>query len=102
MGIRRRWRAELDRQRSGALDQRARQPGDFNRDGVVDAADFILLRKNNGSSADDNIWQTHFGEHISGGSGALFGSSVPEPATGICLMWALTPIVFRRNRKFVI
>jgi uncharacterized protein YjbI with pentapeptide repeats len=36
-------------------------PGDFNQDGSVDAADYVLLRKTNGSAAQYTEWRTHFG-----------------------------------------
>lgn len=54
-------------------------PGDFNRDGLVDAGDYAVWRKSDGTQAGFNLWRTHFGETI--GSGSLFGSTVPEPST---------------------
>jgi hypothetical protein len=54
--------------------------GDFNQDGVVDAADYVAWRKGSGASpsqANHNLWRTNFGE-TSGGEGQ--GGTVPEPA----------------------
>src|SRR5205807_2579148 len=42
-------------------------PGDFNNNGVVDAADYIVWRKTGGTQAGYNAWRTHFGE---GGGGS--------------------------------
>jgi len=67
--------------------------GDYNRDGAVDARDYVVWRKNLGkyvlqySGADGNgngiidqadfdVWRSHFGALA--GSGA--GSSIPEPS----------------------
>ena len=61
------------------------QPGDFNSDGKVDAADYVVWRKSNGSQSGYNTWRSHFGPSV--GSGAALPSveplsaAVPEPAT---------------------
>lgn len=52
-------------------------PGDFNLDQVVDAADYILWRKNGGTSTTFNGWRASFGRNNGGGAGA--SASVPEP-----------------------
>jgi len=36
-------------------------PGDFNGDGVVDAADYVTWRKNHGSTEEYNTWRDNFG-----------------------------------------
>lgn len=59
-------------------------PGDFNRDTVVDAADYVVWRKENGSIEDYNTWRAHFGETAGGGSSIGGLASVPEPET-LCL-----------------
>jgi hypothetical protein len=77
-------------------------PGDYNSDGVVDASDYVVWRKNSGltggatyakgdGNRDGNV--THIGQTASGaGSGAEFATTVPEPsslalvAIGICLL----------------
>jgi hypothetical protein len=59
--------------------------GDYNGDGTVDAADYVLWRKdpdspNNGAPDGYNTWRAHFGE--TAGSGAGIGTAaVPEPTT---------------------
>src|SRR5207253_11491905 len=41
-------------------------PGDFNGDGRVDAADYVVWRKANGPAANYDLWRTNFGVGISG------------------------------------
>ena len=84
-------------------------PGDFNHDGIVDAADYTVWRDafgetgallaadgdGNGAVNNDDfaIWKTHFGQSASGGLGATaaIDISVPEPAGW--LMMCLAAIV---------
>jgi arylsulfatase A-like enzyme len=59
--------------------------GDFNKNGVVDAADYTVWRKNGGTQTEYDIWRNHFGETVATGSGLFSDStastSVPEPAS---------------------
>jgi hypothetical protein len=57
----------------------AGQPGDFNGDGVVDAADYVALRKTGGNYSD---FFENFGEGSPGGS----GGQVPEPSSAILIL----------------
>ena len=72
--------------------------GDLNHDNLVDAADYVVLRKNNLSTEDERLWRTNFGETVSG-SGALAGP-VPEPASWLCVqsMLAAFATVLRPTR----
>jgi Glycosyl hydrolase catalytic core len=60
------------------------QPGDFNADGTVDAADYVVWRKTDGSQAGYNTWRAHFGEPGSSGSRA----NVPEPTLVMLIVTA--------------
>jgi hypothetical protein len=63
--------------------------GDFNGDGNVDAADYVVWRKGLGASHtqnDYNVWRAHFGQAGSGGA-SFHHRSVPEPAS-VALIWA--------------
>lgn len=67
--------------------------GDFNFNGVVDAADYVLRRKGLGTvyTQDDyNIWRAHFGQTAGSGSGD--SAVVPEPATLATLISAAAGI----------
>ena len=52
--------------------------GDFNSDGVFDAADYTLWKDNGGDQIDYRTWKDNFGLSIASGSGA---DHVPEPTT---------------------
>jgi hypothetical protein len=74
--------------------------GDFNGDGAVDAADYVVWRKGLGttySQNDYNVWRANFEQSDgSGTSASLPNLAVPEPS-GIVLLFvsALIGIVFR-------
>ena len=72
-------------------------PGDYNNNGVVDAADYVVWRKNLGTNfqltnevsgvtpgtvtqEDYNAWRTRFG-NTSGAGSSVSVSAVPEPST---------------------
>jgi hypothetical protein len=69
-------------------------PGDFNNDGAVDAADYVVWRKNDGTQDGYNLWQAYFGEAAGGGSVA--NGVVPEPATALLVLIATTLRLMRR------
>jgi hypothetical protein len=74
-------------------------PGDFNFNGSVDAADYVVWRKTGGSAADYDLWRSHFGQTV--GSGAALPSSrplsaVPEP-TCLALTAATLLLLLRRR-----
>ncbi len=51
--------------------------GDFNSDGTVDAADYVVWRKNNGTQEDYDDWRENFGESGGGPNGtAIFDDQV--------------------------
>jgi fibronectin-binding autotransporter adhesin len=70
------------------------QPGDFNLDTKVDAADYVLWRKNPGgvfTAADYDTWRTHFGQPPGsgaavGGAANLANSAVPEPSSMLSVL----------------
>jgi hypothetical protein len=76
----------------------AGEPGDYNNDGKVDAADYVVWRKTNGTgfdlpnevpgttpgevTIDDyNEWRERFGSGGAGAGGGFDGGSVPEPGS---------------------
>jgi T5SS/PEP-CTERM-associated repeat protein len=78
----------------------AAQPGDYNDDGIVNAADYVAWRKNpsafGGDPAGYNTWRANFAE---GGSGGGQGA-VPEPTAFVLalLTVGLGLIASNRNR----
>jgi hypothetical protein len=89
--------------------------GDYNGDSIVDAADYIVWRNSEGQTvaaysgadgdgdgaiddADYDVWRTNFGK-TAVGSGALVGSSIPEPMTAIIIFPVAIAWVVRRGRR---
>ena len=92
-------------------------PGDYNNNGSVDAGDYLVWRKNQGTTnvlpndptggtiggAQFNAWRANFGKPPGSGAGDLLseGASVPEPSTVmagtiLCLLAATTHRPTRR------
>jgi hypothetical protein len=74
-------------------------PGDFNFNGSVDAADYVVWRKTDGSAADYNLWRSHFGQTAGSGAALRFSrpiSAVPEPA---CLALAAAALLLPLCRR---
>ena len=94
-------------------------PGDYNRDGAVDAADYTVWRNTMGSNtdlrangddtgesagvvdeADYRFWKAHFGESGGGASAVI---SVPEPAAaGLLAFGAVILGLGRRNSRVAV
>jgi autotransporter-associated beta strand protein len=76
-------------------------PGDFNKDGSVDAGDYSLWRKVGGTPDELDLWRANFGRTAGTGSGGgLNGTaSVPEPASVVLVVGGLLAFVGRRFRR---
>jgi hypothetical protein len=59
-------------------------PGDYNGDGSVDAADYVVWRKNDGTQPSYDTWRANFGRTAGSGSGATGSAS----ASGTTAGWA--------------
>jgi formylglycine-generating enzyme required for sulfatase activity len=57
--------------------------GDYNRDGSVDAADYVAWRRNDGTPSGYHLWRQNFGRSL--GAGSTLPRPVPEPAAGLLL-----------------
>jgi hypothetical protein len=95
------WRLNLASHMRFVIEAQVVTPGDFNLDGTVDAADYIVWRNGLGTTHtqdDFNTWRANFGLSFSFGSGSSAGPNavVPEPATIILLMFAMG--AFGRHR----
>ena len=73
-------------------------PGDYNNDLVVNAADYVVWRKTDGTAANYDTWRANFGQTAGSGAGAATNAAVPEPATLVLLMFAATGWCLRRRR----
>lgn len=77
-------------------------PGDYNQDGKVDAADYVVWRKNpnahGGDPAGYNTWRMNFGAMAGSGSGNLLSAgAVPEPAAWMLLFIAMVCVTSLRR-----
>ena len=57
--------------------------GDYNHDGKVDAADYVVWRKSNGSQSDYNTWRSHFGQPAGSGGATLRRAAVGGRARAV-------------------
>jgi hypothetical protein len=76
-------------------------PGDYNADGIVDTADYVAWRKNDGTSDGYQIWRANFGSALGSGGSYRFADGttmVPEPASFMTLATAIIGMFLRRRR----
>ncbi|HEX2474206.1 MAG TPA: spherulation-specific family 4 protein [Lacipirellulaceae bacterium] len=72
---------------SSLVDAAVATNADYNGNGVVDAGDYVVWRKNDGTLAAYDLWRTNFGR--AAGIGALSSTNVPEPATSLLVTLAV-------------
>jgi len=80
------------------LDDASRPDGDYNQDGVTDAADYVMWRRNQGDQPEYyDVWRKNFGNvHAPGaGSGSL---TVPEPHVAALVMLGAATVWRIRRR----
>jgi hypothetical protein len=82
-----------------------RIPGDFNLDRAVDAADYVVWRKTDGTPAGYNEWRANFGWMAGSASGSA-SAAVPEPATftlaGFLFAMFVARVMETRRRFFLV
>jgi hypothetical protein len=102
------WQAQLDAwdaRQGNQLIVVAPVNGDFNRDGVVDASDYVVWRKNGGTQQAYDTWRKDFGATIGGGSlsnatdAAVSDTTVPEPTALALVLISATLCTTSRRRK---
>jgi hypothetical protein len=88
-------------------------PGDYNSNGTVDAGDYVLWRKYQGTmhvlpndpnggtigAPQYNTWRSNFGKPPGSGAGEMLGAPVPEPATGLLFSIAIVFALAARLRR---
>jgi hypothetical protein len=73
--------------------------GDFNGDGTVDAADYVLWRKNGANQQEYLAWRSNLGASAAGGgSAAMSTAAVPEPVSMILVTIAACGMALQRQR----
>jgi gluconolactonase len=88
--------------------------GDYNGDGLVDSADYIVWRDTLGTAAnlsadgngnriidatDYDVWRAHFGQSVGSGSANNVNATVPEPATILLMVFAAAGWCLQRGRR---
>lgn len=91
--------------------------GDYNQDGAVGAADYLVWRKTKGNQvprgtgadgsansivddADDDFWRAHFGARLFGNaSGTAQNTAIPEPRTDFSIVIAVFALMFSRGER---
>jgi hypothetical protein len=76
--------------------------GDYNQDGSVNAADYVVWRKTNGTQPGYDTWRTNFGRAAAGsGLGrALGASAIPEPGAVVLVLVAFLKAAGIRRRRY--
>jgi hypothetical protein len=72
--------------------------GDYNGDGSVDAADYVVWRKNDGTPGGYDTWRMNFGSSSGSGAGSAV-TAVPEPASVLLLGLGFLMLAARKARK---
>jgi hypothetical protein len=100
-----------DWSKTGSFTVQVGVPGDYNDNGVVDAADYVLWRKGGPlqfevdtpgtvNAADYTVWRARFGKTTAGaGSGSVMINEIPEPATMVFAALGLLLIHIVRSRR---
>jgi hypothetical protein len=104
-------------QRLGFVEYISSTLPDFNGNGMVDAADYVIWRSHLGlmgtatlaqgdadgdhnvTNADYSIWKANFGAHSGAGADSIGGSAVPEPPSAVLLLIAAIAISGIRIRS---
>jgi hypothetical protein len=71
--------------------------GDYNQNGTVDAADYVVWRKTDGSQAGYELWRTNFGRSV--GSGSSLSGAVPEPGSSSLVLAAAVGLRLSQRRR---
>lgn len=77
-------------------------PGDYNGDGKVNAADYVLWRKDPASHGNDPggyiMWRQNFGSPPGSGASLPLSSPIPEPSS-IAVVWGVGAVPFLARRR---
>jgi hypothetical protein len=75
-------------------------PGDYNQNGVVDAADYVVWRMTDGTPDGYDTWRANFGATAGSGTGSVGATdgpaAVPEPAALVWCIFSVFAVGIRR------
>jgi hypothetical protein len=75
------------------------EPGDYSRNGAVDAGDYVSWRKGLGSTYNQNhytVWRDNFGQITGSGTGGSASVAVSEPASPLWMVLIVLLVVHTR------
>jgi hypothetical protein len=70
---------------------------DYNNDGVVNAADYVVWRKSLGTPSGYNLWRASFGQIAAAGSISTGNTIVPEPRFAAIVVWGVIILICQRS-----
>jgi T5SS/PEP-CTERM-associated repeat protein len=76
--------------------------GDYNRNGVVDAADYVVWRSGLGTTYTENdyeVWRSHFGQTAGSGSAVSSGAPAATPEPTALTLAAAGALVFAARQR---
>lgn len=73
--------------------------GDYNQNGKVDGADYVVWRKSIGGQYAYDAWRQRFGSTAGSGSGFSEGASIPEPSVASLIAVALYAVAALRSPR---
>jgi hypothetical protein len=76
-------------------------PGDYNRDGSVDASDYVVWRQMDGTQGGYDVWRSNFGRSaaLNSAAGSVGGASIPEPQSIVFACSLLVLFVITHGRR---
>lgn len=77
--------------------------GDYTLNGVVDAADYVMWRKNPGGFPVDAYatWRSHFDQTPGSGAEAIANAAVPEPTSSVMIIAAMLAMCSPQRRWYL-
>jgi hypothetical protein len=74
--------------------------GDYNSDGSVNVADYVVWRKTGGTQAQYNLWRANFGATAGSGQGSFRAIAAPEPNVVALVCFGISCCWGRSSRRF--
>jgi hypothetical protein len=84
--------------------------GDYNNNGTVDAADYVVWRDGLGTTftqGEYDVWRANFGKTVAGAAALAdtpsteSSTTIPEPVSAVLVNFEVLPLVAARRRKWL-